>query len=693
MSERSDRVLRQGLIAALFLLFAAGLLPPPRASAAGVSSVAGPAADKARTTLSGFITTRARVLVGGELSDRVTVLPKAVRTLTVQYRLAGSARFRNASSGKSTSTGLFGARMHPPASGIWEFRLRVTATPRAKAAVSPVRTVVASGKAAVTQLRGFVSSSASIVLGTQVINDVVVVPKSTRVLEVWSRSSGSKTFVLSSTGKSTRSGAYRAAFRPTTLGVWQFRLVVLASRMARAVTSRTRAITVTAPSAPVASTAPVPTTEASSTSTPAPPIASATSTPAPTETSTTPAASRPVARLRVNEYLSATVKVTVNHWVGFDAGDSSPSVGRTLVSGWLDFGDGSPSKPLPYYDEEEDYYSWWTSHTYTTPGAKTATLTVTDSGGLTASTAVTVLIYEEPTLTVTGTRATAGVPLTFGLGPWTPAGTSFTGYDVYFSDDSSYIWGDGPPPASLTHTFVTPGNYRVSIYAWNDAGGYVDVSAPFRVAGTTTTAILSVTDDGSPADKITVPTYLQFDASGSYADSEQTLVSASLDFGDETPAISFYGEPYYWKTSHRFVAAGTYKAILTIFDSTGGTHVDEVAINAFPPPTVTIRAASNPIQAGVAATFTVDAATPPGTTWTGYDVWGTGGADGLSGDGQPPSEIQLVFPTIGDYTVEIYLYNDAGGWVSDEVPITVQRPIAMDSAARQIRALRSGTPR
>lgn len=103
---------RGHLVATVVVGLGAGLLPMSAALAAPSSA----------TRLSGFITTSGSVRVGGHLQDTVTVLPKAARAVTVQYRRAGTRGFTNAPTGITSPRGVITLRLRPPAAGRWQFR-------------------------------------------------------------------------------------------------------------------------------------------------------------------------------------------------------------------------------------------------------------------------------------------------------------------------------------------------------------------------------------------------------------------------------------------------------------------------------------------------------------------------------------------------------------------------------------------
>jgi PKD domain len=236
--ERIGRVLATILI----LLLGVGFMPAS-ASAAPSSAVAPQSVAPSPTRLLGFNQAPATVRVGGQLADAVAVLPKAARTVYVQYRRAGTTRFTTSSSQRTSAQGSLTAYLMPPAAGTWQFRLVVVATARAKALVSPLRTVKASGIATTTKILGFASTPATITVGAIVRDAVSVSPRASRTVEVQARRAGTATWVNTSTsGGSSAVGSFMAIYRPAP-GVWQYRLMVRASATARTAVSPPRTVT------------------------------------------------------------------------------------------------------------------------------------------------------------------------------------------------------------------------------------------------------------------------------------------------------------------------------------------------------------------------------------------------------------------------------------------------------------------
>ena len=207
----------------------------------------GTSASRSTARVAGFDTSRVTVRVGGAVWSSITVLPRAARTVTVQYRRAGAARFVTASSGRSSAQGAYDAELMPPSAGVWQFRVVLPATAQARTIVSSTRVVVAAGSAAVTRVRGYDSSARTIVLGEAVADTVSLRPKAPRTVCVQARGPGARDFVTVSVGRAGSAGGFRAVYRPATAGVWAYRLLVRAGATARRVVTPARLLTVSAP--------------------------------------------------------------------------------------------------------------------------------------------------------------------------------------------------------------------------------------------------------------------------------------------------------------------------------------------------------------------------------------------------------------------------------------------------------------
>lgn len=442
-------------VAVALLLFGLGWLPvmssgastAPASAGGRALSASAPAAPLASVAsrVSGWSVAPGAVRVGGQLSARVVVSPAGARVVSVQYRRLGTLRFVTASRVLSSSSGVAFVWLRPPAAGRWQFRVVVSASGRAAAVASAVRLVVASGRAAVTRLAGFDATTAQVTVGGAATDDVSLLPRSVRSVWVQARR-GSGAFATVGTVRTSSSGAVRVAYRPGSVGTWVYRLVAPATATATGVASPSRVITAVA----VTSPGPTPTPTPTPTPVPVPP-------------------SGPTAKLTVDTSGLEASKLTVEGLVSFDARASQAAAGQTLTGATIDFGDGTAVKDLG-----GNAAKWRAEHAYATAGTKTATLTVTSSDGKSATVTTSVPVFSTPTVTIvqTGGPAVAGQQVTFAVTATTPAGSAFTDYDVTYDNGATVAFGDGTPPATLTHTFAAPGTYTVILDGYNDADGF-----------------------------------------------------------------------------------------------------------------------------------------------------------------------------------------------------------------------------
>ena len=395
-------------------------------------------------------------------------------------------------------------------------------TPATAATASPAR----SGHQATTSLRGFSTARATVLLGGTVVDRVQVRPRVHRVVRVQARKPGAKAFVTVSSGFSSKHGDFQAVYKPSKAGTWHFRLLLPATHRASSLVSASRAVTattdrtapgpVTAPSAVQTATgsdlslswtnptdsdfAGVMIRRAVGPTAPATPAAgvlvtstAATATSftdtglagdtmysyalfafdqaknkAPGADATATSGAATTAAMSVGGFTGATAKQTVNQSEAFDLSGTHAGKGLTMVSGTIDYGDGTTEEFLG------DPATWVpTAHQYGATGPVTATLTVVDSASKTVSKSMLIHVFAEPsaTITVSSVVLEKNKPIQFAVTSATPTGTSFTDFDTFSDGGDNFVAGAGAPPSTFEITFANPGTYTVVVEGFNDAGG------------------------------------------------------------------------------------------------------------------------------------------------------------------------------------------------------------------------------
>jgi len=192
------------------------------------------------------------------------------------------------------------------------------------------------------------------------------------------------------------------------------------------------------------------------------------------------------------------------------------------------------------------------THTYTTPGTFTATLTVQDSSPTIKTKSVTTSL----TITSPALITTISASPTSGLAPLSVSFTSTVsgGLSPY-----SYSWAFGDSGTSTqsspSHTYSTSGTFTVTLTVTDSSSTPKTKSATTTVTVTTTS--LGVTFDSSLSTTGNGLLSLDFSSSVSGGLAPYTY---SWDFGDGTSSTL-------QSPSHTYTSAGTYTVTLTVSDS------------------------------------------------------------------------------------------------------------------------------
>ena len=251
-------------------------------------------------------------------------------------------------------------------------------------------------------------------------------------------------------------------------------------------------------------------------------------------------------------FTNSPLSPEVGETVTFDASGSSDPDGTIVGYEWS-FGDEATATGIT------------ASHSYSSAGTYTVTLTVTDNNGLTGTTtkSVTVAPHEiEP----------QAPSASFTSSPSSPEVGQTVAFDASGSSDpdgtiTTYSWnfGDGATATGITttHSYSSAGTYTVTL----------TVTDNDELTGTTTKTI-TVAPHGiepqAPSASFTssphspeVGETVSFDASGS-SDPDGTIVNYIWDFGDGNTGAG--------KTAaHSYDSEGTYTVTLTVEDNDENT--------------------------------------------------------------------------------------------------------------------------
>lgn len=570
----SSRGRRTAVMAAVLLL-TAGLVPAYAASAASSSA----------TRLAGFSTAGASVRVGGVIWAPVTVLPRASRVIVLQYRRAGTGSYRTASAARTTARGAVTLGLRPPAAGTWQFRAVLPATRQATAFTSPPRTVVASGRAAATVVEGFATAATAVSLGGTVADDVVVVPGSGRDVSVQARRPGTTAFTTVSAGRSSSTGAFHAVFRPTTLGEWGFRLVVMTGPTALAAVTPTRLVSAVDPTVPGQGTvAPVPVVVAPGPAT-TPPGTGTPPGPVPPPPGPTVGAPGPVTALAATAITRTSIAL---RWANPSAADLAGAVVRRAVGATAPatVTDGTPvaDVPVPGHAVTDTGLDAGTTYTYAVFAhdsgphySAAAELTVSTRTPATSA-VLTVKVQGRPNSRPTD-RLTLDTPFAFDASDSLARdGETLVSGTIDYGDGETFAFTDPSGPLdywNTVHSYATTGWKTVTLTVTDSAGATDTATTAVRVVDVPTASI-SVTSGAAQAGS---PVTLALDAvtpDGTQLDHYFLMVTGPDHFfvgGDVAPPATH---------DITFDQPGSYTVTFCADNDAGGESVATVDVDVAP---------------------------------------------------------------------------------------------------------------
>jgi PKD repeat protein len=325
----------------------------------------------------------------------------------------------------------------------------------------------------------------------------------------------------------------------------------------------------------------------------------------------------------------------------FNSDGSSDPDGRISSRTW-DFGDSHSSNEAN------------PSHGYSAAGTYTVTLTVTDDRGTSSSVSHQVGVTQP------------------NQPPRADFDVSCPDLTCSFSDRSSdpdgtivnrqWDYGDGTSGTEPSHTYASPGKYKVTLTVTDDAGASnsktkdADAKAP-PPNQPPVAAFTSSCSDLS----------CSFDSGGS-SDPDGTISSRVWDFGDGSSS----GEA---NPSHTYTSGGSYTVKLTVTDNDGATGSITHQINVSAPnqaPTAAFTSSCSDLSCSFDSSGSGD---PDGTIQT--RTWDFG--DGASANQASPSH---TYGSAGTYTVKLTVTDNDGSSTSVTHQVTATAPNQPPTAAQ-----------
>jgi PKD repeat protein len=329
---------------------------------------------------------------------------------------------------------------------------------------------------------------------------------------------------------------------------------------------------------------------------------------------------------RVHSNTAPTASAAVDRTTGriplevqFSSAASVDPDGDIVAYSW-NFGDGSPvsTEANP-------------THTYTTTGAKTAVLTVTDDSGATATSSVVVTPTQNqaPTAVANGTPLRGVFPLTV---TFSSAGS--VDADCALGGDCpglSYSWdfGDGSPVSTdpnPVHIYEDPDTYTATLTVTDNEGATATATVSVNVRLPNLPPIAAAAGTPSSGKE---PLTVSFTSAGTVdQELDGTIESYEWDFGDGNSSTSA-------NPSHTYASAGTYVATLLVTDNDGGTSTASVVTTVDPnqSPTAAASASVTGGHAPLEVSFSSAASFDPDGT---FDVeWDFGDGSPVSTEANP----------------------------------------------------------
>ncbi|MFA5056089.1 MAG: PKD domain-containing protein [Dehalococcoidia bacterium] len=251
--------------------------------------------------------------------------------------------------------------------------------------------------------------------------------------------------------------------------------------------------------------------------------------------------------------------VLIGSSVRFNGSFTDPGWLDTHTIAW-DFGDGTSTVTGTLTP----------SHTYSSDGGYTVTLTVTDDDGGIGTDTLTVHVNNAPVPDTGGPYAgNEGSVIAFnGSTSYDPDGI-ITIYSWNFGDGTPLVAGNATP----THVYGDNGTYTVTLTVTDNNGAVSTAATTATIAN-----VAPIVNAGPDMEDVPIGSIINFN--GSFTDPGWLDThTIAWDFGDETPVVMGTLTP-----SHAYASGGDYIVTLTVTDDDGGIGTDTAAINVNVPP-------------------------------------------------------------------------------------------------------------
>ena len=242
-----------------------------------------------------------------------------------------------------------------------------------------------------------------------------------------------------------------------------------------------------------------------------------------------------------------------------------------IVSFTLDFGDGS----TPYSGTD---LTVSISHTYNNPGTYTATLTVSDAQGRTATDSKTVTVLPGTSCSLGVTPASGAAPLgvLFMVNAEAASGRKIVYWKLEFGDGNEVEFTADTTTLSLNfpYTYTDPGDYTAKLTVRDNTGFEATSQVTVHVTTPPPTISLSASPTSGPV-PLTVTFNFTATAGAGAKITKWTLLFGDGDFtGQEGLNVDTLTKT----VTHDYTQTGSYTATLRVWDSLNQMSEDTVDI-------------------------------------------------------------------------------------------------------------------
>lgn len=307
------------------------------------------------------------------------------------------------------------------------------------------------------------------------------------------------------------------------------------------------------------------------------------------------------------------VGATIDEGSAYTAAGSFSDFGIDTWTATVDYGDGTGSQSLALSGT-----SFSLAHTYATHGTYVVTVRVMDSGSAVGSAQATVTVNDVAPVVAAIAPATVDEGTTYSAsGSFSDVGIDSWTATVNYGD------GTGTQPLALSgtaftlsHRYAAAGSFSVTVTVVDggNASGTSSGTVTVRNLAPVIAAIASTTiNEGGT-----------YSATSSFADASAGAFSATVDYGDGSPAQSLVLSGSTFALNHQYSNDGSYMISVRVTDAGGATGAGTATVTVANVAPVVTAPAPRTIPEGSHYTATATFTDPGADSWSATVDYGDG---------------------------------------------------------------------